>query len=1400
MGTGIPEERDRQMKIIISRKGFDWSNGGTPSPVMPDGTLLSMPIPSYDDVCLNELSYGNRSYADIMNELKKKSSFMHMSCHLDPDVRTNNRTKLPKNWVPAFGQIDAAETHLENQGVEVGDLFLFFGWFGETKEKNGQLKYAPSRKDLHVLWGYLQIGKISRGKDCLNYPWHPHCYNYGNNTIYEASEKLVIDGVNTGLPGAGCLKYSDEVVLTKPGETRSRWLLPDFFKEVSISCHTKDSFKPEGYFQTVKIGQEFVVSEDSRVTEWAKNIILNNYDEKARIDIKQEERGKDMEEANREYEDEKKIVAANEGPSWREVLEHINLSEQLNKRIVRENKRLIVLKGFGVCDVDVGIEQLYSFSRDEINNNSCGLNPVILQSMDKLKTGDCYYILYEDFIVSADTIMTLLKLNGYKVSIIDNNLFDEYYPLADGYDANKIKNHVDNYKNEQLTEIFDDYISVDSNIMVSYQTFKDLDETELIPLYSFDKEEAVPVKGVSPETNVISLGSTSTSYSLTLYEILKAYANSCYIKEEENALSQYRDNLIRVLSGCGYSVYKASSALPAAESKKYDEYEEILKRKNSAYTFRNIDFYTNPGFSLDTTSISQGEIIDAIVYNAKLANEERNVYNDTFVTAPTGSGKSVLFQIPAIYLAEKYELFTIVISPLIGLMNDQVENLKLLTDKAATINSEYTPEEKEEIKKKIQNKEISILYVSPETLLSNNPITTLIGDERQIGLLVVDESHIVSTWGKSFRPDYWFLGDYISKMRAKDGMRFPIATFSATVTYGGDDDMHGDIIDSLHMKTGRYEYIAPMRRDDIRFDIRVLEKINDYQKEKDVTAQKSLSTLLEEGKKTIAYFPYTRTVNEYSRIFAGEGVGRYHGGLHAIEKRTAAEDFKSGKTKLMLATKAFGMGIDIDDIEVVYHYAPTGNLSDYVQEIGRAARREDITGLAKVDFYKDNDYKFINQLFGMSSIKNYQIVETLRKLAKTYYDKKQRNFTVSPDDFGYIFGTDHPDEVDTAFKTTLLMIQKDFERQSLIFKPLVFKPRSLFTRAYVMVKDENKAQLQKNRFRKYFRLYATGDEMASKFVEKKNYLVKDKSEGSGYKVEQKDVFTSVRYQGDVYLVDLKSMWEENFNQISFNQFKFEFYTGKLKDFEIGKDLLPEYILTVRTKEQNFAEMVAKYREYMNELDNIFSTSEFGAKQFTVAELAKLFEKSDVLKLDHYESIVAATTFIRIINAYKSKKQLSFNVVFKYNSATEKYAIASMSALRSAIKELIKQAENQYKQTFLADTRSFLIGNKDNEANKDNRSLVAQLMEMFNLAAYDVLSGERPEYFIRVNSITAIERIINDENYQSEMVKMVRKRHEDAKKRMTTFFTKLKTDKERWDYIEKYFAGIQEEFGDDSTES
>lgn len=1072
--------------------------------------------------------------------------------------------------------------------------------------------------------------------------------------------------------------------------------------------------------------------------------------------------------------------------------------EQLFEERIDSNKlnTLFVVKGSGLTILELNkVDTLLTLDREEINNSTLDVSSKLADCANKLSTGKSFVILYEDFILCSELLVPFLTVYKYETVVIENNLFNDYYPIPEWVNLDILKHNIDCYDNCMPADIYDDYVETGDNVLVSYNPHKDIDGLIIVPLFDVSNT-LIDVKKIDENIEVVSFGTTKETFAISLLNILNSQDKKIYVKKEKNILSGDVVELVKILSVHGYNIELVEIKTNANLNVDYSKYESILKRKNPNYTFKNIDFYTMPGLSLETTQISQGEIIDGIVKNALIAANSKNDYNDVFVTAPTGSGKSILFQIPAIYLAEKEDLFTIVISPLIGLMNDQVANIKCLTDKAATINSDYTPEEKEEVKRKIQNKEVSILYVSPETLQANNPITTLIGD-RQVGLLIVDEAHIVSTWGKSFRPDYWFLGDYISRMRNKDGLRFPIATFSATVTYGGDDDMHGDIIDSLHMKTGKYEYIAPMRRDDISFDITLYDKENDYQYEKDNTVKKTLSFLLRAKKKTIAYFPYAKTVNDYSRELLAEGVSRYHGGLQPLEKDCSIIDYRTNKSLLMLATKAFGMGMDFDNVEYVYHYAPTGNLCDYVQEIGRAARKPGMNGVAMVDFYKSNDYKYINQLFGMSSIKNYQIVETLRKIAKIYEEKKKHNFTVSPDDFAYIFPSIEQDKIDTLFKTTLLMIQKDFEKMSsLIFKPITFRPSPLFTKVYVMVKDDIAIKFKKNRYSKYFTLYASASEMATKYLEHRNYYY---GNPTGIDKYQSTIDTSLRYQGDVYVVDLKKMWEENFSDKSFGQFKYEFYNGLLNGFEIGKELLQEYILSVKSKVGKFYKMIAMFKTIMEEFDDIFSKNVYVEKHFDVSDLAKEIEKrKDVFGLDHYESIVAAQTFIQVVNNFKSSKQLINPFVFKFNSSTEKYSISSLNQLRNNIRNIIRSCENEFNKVLQADYRNFLVGNRNNDAHKDSKALICQLLETFNLGTYDVLSGERPEYFIRVNSITQIEKIINNPSYQSEMVRMVKKRHEDSKKRMTRFFVELDSDKERWDYIEKYFAGMQDEYEDDPT--
>ena len=155
------------MKIILSRKGFDSSNGGCPSPILPDGTLLSMPIPSNDAESYDDLCYNGETYSDILKQLKPNHREPFLNCHVDPDIRDNNRKAAIAGWKPAFGQCEAAQGLLSNAGVEKGDIFLFFGWFRQVVKHNGSYRFVSRNNggfydhaDMHIIYGYMQVGDI----------------------------------------------------------------------------------------------------------------------------------------------------------------------------------------------------------------------------------------------------------------------------------------------------------------------------------------------------------------------------------------------------------------------------------------------------------------------------------------------------------------------------------------------------------------------------------------------------------------------------------------------------------------------------------------------------------------------------------------------------------------------------------------------------------------------------------------------------------------------------------------------------------------------------------------------------------------------------------------------------------------------------------------------------------------------------------------------------------------------------------------------------------------------------------------------------------------------------------------------------------------------------------------
>ena len=264
------------MKIILSRKGFDSTNGGCASPIFCASDtgkyceMLSLPIPDdkNGNVLYSELKWKNIRLDNFINKIKKRHrEFSFSKCHLDPDLRKDIRIKQIEGWKPAFGQANGALTILEKNSVSTGDIFLFYGWFRKVSWNGECWMYVKNAPDIHVIYGFLQIGNIEESCKVINYPWHPHCGNTGHDAMFFPSEKLIIDNKEILNKGYGTFYYSEELCLTKNACPRSHWKELPFFKK------QWQHYKKGNYYQSPCIGQEFVFDiNDNESINWVKNI------------------------------------------------------------------------------------------------------------------------------------------------------------------------------------------------------------------------------------------------------------------------------------------------------------------------------------------------------------------------------------------------------------------------------------------------------------------------------------------------------------------------------------------------------------------------------------------------------------------------------------------------------------------------------------------------------------------------------------------------------------------------------------------------------------------------------------------------------------------------------------------------------------------------------------------------------------------------------------------------------------------------------------------------------------------------------------------------------------------------------------------------------------------------
>ena len=332
---------------------------------------------------------------------------------------------------------------------------------------------------------------------------------------------------------------------------------------------------------------------------------------------------------------------------------------------------------------------------------------------------------------------------------------------------------------------------------------------------------------------------------------------------------------------------------------------------------------------------------------------------------PTGGGKSITFQVPALLAGKAEKGLTVVLSPLQSLMKDQVDNLeKLDITEAIAINGLLDPLERAEAIRRVAAGEASILYLSPESLRSRTIERLLLN--RRIVRFVIDEAHCFSAWGHDFRVDYLYIADFIRMLCEKKqlGTVIPVSCFTATAKPNVIEDIRNYFKDRLGLDL--LLFTAGASRKNLHFHVT---------ERGDSEKLEALRGLLEVHRcPTIVYMSRTKAVTDLANRLSKDGFPAlpYHGQMDRQEKSANQEAFLSGEVGIIVATSAFGMGVDKKDVGLVVHYDVSDSLENYVQEAGRAGRDPSLEAECHVLYQEEDLNKHFIQLnrskLGMSEI------------------------------------------------------------------------------------------------------------------------------------------------------------------------------------------------------------------------------------------------------------------------------------------------------------------------------------------------------------------------------------------------------------------------------------------------
>lgn len=382
------------------------------------------------------------------------------------------------------------------------------------------------------------------------------------------------------------------------------------------------------------------------------------------------------------------------------------------------------------------------------------------------------------------------------------------------------------------------------------------------------------------------------------------------------------------------------SITPPWVLKNYPEVESTMRRLRNtpcitgcAYCNEALDIHKGLKrfFQFDAYRHYGGEPLQEKAVKAAIDNKS------ILAVFPTGGGKSITFQVPALMSGVSLKGLTVIISPLQSLMKDQVDNLEKngITD-AVTINGLLDPIERAKSFERVEDGSASMLYISPESLRSKTIERLLLG--RKIVRFVIDEAHCFSSWGQDFRVDYLYIGDFIKLMQEKKNLEdgIPVSCFTATAKQKVIEDIRDYFKEKLSLDLELYTSTAS--RTNLQYKI--------FEKDNEEDKYQTLRNLIEEKNcPTIVYVSRTNRAYKLAERLNQDGYAAkpYHGKMDKQEKSENQNAFVNGDVPIMVATSAFGMGVDKKDIGMVIHYEISDSLENYIQEAGRAGRDENIT-------------------------------------------------------------------------------------------------------------------------------------------------------------------------------------------------------------------------------------------------------------------------------------------------------------------------------------------------------------------------------------------------------------------------------------------------------------------------